>query len=376
MNNPFVTNGYAGEHYFCDRVEETQTLVDLLTNENNVALIAPRRLGKTDLIKHTFAQRAIREHYYTFVIDIYATTSLQELVKALGKSIVESLTSMGKRMIHRFVDIVTSLRADITFDIFGQPSWGMSVGHVANPEMTLDEIFRFLEQTDRPCLVAIDEFQQITTYVGQPNVEANLRTYIRQCRNANFIFSGSQRHLMDKIFTSPSRPLYQSVTLMNLQPLSLVAYRAFASGLFAEAHKTLPSEVADAVYEQFQGVTAYMQRVMNTLYQRTLPGESCTVPMIAEVIDYHLDLAHDSYETLMRQIPTSQRNVLIAIACEGHVKNVNSGSFTRKYRLPSTSSVSSAVKGLLTKDLVTEDKEGYQVYDQLLALWIRRRIAS
>lgn len=27
MRNPFVTNGYAGPEYICDRVEETKTIV-------------------------------------------------------------------------------------------------------------------------------------------------------------------------------------------------------------------------------------------------------------------------------------------------------------------------------------------------------------
>lgn len=40
-DNPFVTNGYAGPEYFCDRVDETKTLVDFLTNGNNIALIIP-----------------------------------------------------------------------------------------------------------------------------------------------------------------------------------------------------------------------------------------------------------------------------------------------------------------------------------------------
>ena len=33
MKNPFVTNGYAGPEYFCDRVEETQHITEMLTNE-------------------------------------------------------------------------------------------------------------------------------------------------------------------------------------------------------------------------------------------------------------------------------------------------------------------------------------------------------
>ena len=73
MMNPFVTKGYAGSAYFCDRARETRNMVDLLTNDNNVALISPRRLGKTDLIRHTFCQPEIQQHYYTFLIDIYAT---------------------------------------------------------------------------------------------------------------------------------------------------------------------------------------------------------------------------------------------------------------------------------------------------------------
>ena len=43
MKNPFVTNGYAGPEYFCDRVEETQHITEMLTNENNMALIWRKR---------------------------------------------------------------------------------------------------------------------------------------------------------------------------------------------------------------------------------------------------------------------------------------------------------------------------------------------
>ena len=375
MNNPFVTNGYAGEHYFCDRVEETQALIDLLTNGNNVALISPRRLGKTDLIRHCFAQPAIMDNYYTFLIDIYATSSLQDFVNALGRSIIDALKPYGKKVLQRFIDVVTSLRPDITFDVYGQPSLGVSMGSIDKPEASIDEIFRFLENADRPCMVAIDEFQQIASYSESANVEALLRTYIQRCRNANFVFAGSQRHLMDNMFTSPSRPFYQSVALMNLKPLDLAVYRDFAVGLFAEAGKALQPDVVDKVYGDFNGVTAYMQRLLNVLFMRTARGETCTIDMIGGAIDYTLDMASDSYEALLRQIPEKQRNVFMAIAAEGEVENVTGGAFARKYRLPSTSSVNSAIKGLLAKDFITIGKNGtYQAYDKLFALWVKRNI--
>ena len=372
MNNPFVTNGYAGEHFFCDRVEETRSLLDMLTNGNNVALISPRRLGKTDLIRHCFDQPQIKGNYYTFLVDIYATSSLQEFVNVLGRNVMDALKPFGKKVLQRFIDVVTSLRADISFDVFGQPSWGVSIGSIDNPETSLDEIFRFLEEADRPCLVAIDEFQQIATYSANSNVEALLRTHIQRSHNANFIFAGSQRHLMDKMFTSPSRPFYQSVALMNLRPLELEVYQDFCVGLFAEGAKVLSPEVVKKVYNDFNGVTAYMQRLMNVLYMRTPQGEVCSVDMIDDAITYTLDMAHDTYEALLRQMPEKQRNVFVAIAIEGEATNVTSGAFARKYRLPSASSVNSAVKGLLAKDFITQGKNGYQAYDKLFALWVKR----
>ena len=64
--------------YFCDRVEETLHITEMLTNENNMALISPRRIGKTELIHHCFAQPVIQKDYYTFIIDIYSNQFRQQ----------------------------------------------------------------------------------------------------------------------------------------------------------------------------------------------------------------------------------------------------------------------------------------------------------
>ena len=201
-DNPFVTNGYAGPEYFCDRIEETRTLTELLTNGNNVALISPRRLGKTDLIHHCFHQPEVKDHYYTFIIDIYATDSLRDFVNVFGKAILEDLKPKGRKAWEMFLNAIKSVRSEISFDINNNPVWGVNIGAIESPDVTLDEIFEYLRQADRHCLVAIDEFQQITRYNDNKNIEAVLRTHIQRCPNANFVFSGSQRHLMGEIFIS------------------------------------------------------------------------------------------------------------------------------------------------------------------------------
>lgn len=98
MINPFVTTGYAGAEYFCDRVQETKDISAWLQNGNNIALISPRRYGKTDLIRHCFEQPEIKDNCYTFIIDIYSTKSLSEMVNKMGRTILEMLKPKGSTL--------------------------------------------------------------------------------------------------------------------------------------------------------------------------------------------------------------------------------------------------------------------------------------
>ena len=146
MKNPFLTYGYHGPEYFCDRAEETKRLTSLLVNGNHVALMSPRRMGKTGLIYHCFAQQELQENYYLFIVDIYATKSLAELTYQLGRSILSVLKSKGRKNWERFIQIAGSLRTGITLDALGQPSWNLEIGDIQTPNISLDEIFQYLRE--------------------------------------------------------------------------------------------------------------------------------------------------------------------------------------------------------------------------------------
>jgi hypothetical protein len=372
MDNPFVTKGYAGPEFFCDRVAETKQLVELTTNDNNIALISPRRVGKTDLIHHCFGQPEIRDHYYTFHIDIYATNSLRDFVNVFGQAILNSLKPRGRKVWEGFLYALRSIRSQITFDINNVPVWSLGLGDIENPAVTLDEIFDYLGHADKPCMVAIDEFQQITRYADATNIEASLRTYIQRCINTTFIFAGSKRHLMGEIFTSPSRPFYQSVLIMNLKPIPVEKYEDFARKQFEKYNKYLDNGVVTDIYMRFDAVTSCIQRVLNVLFLKTLPGHTCTKGMVDGAIDYILDMLSETYADLFDKLPEKQREVLVAIAHEGKAKSINSKAFVKKYHLQTVSVVTAAVRGLLDKDFITFDKSCYTVYDPFFALWITR----
>lgn len=371
MKNPFVTSGYVGAAYFCDRVHETHQLTKLLVNGNNVVLMSPRRLGKTGLLYHCFSQEEMQRGYYTFVIDIYSTKNLHDLVMEIGKVVLGALKSKGRKAVEKFLDIVSSLKPGVTFDVMGNATWNLEAGILHSPAFTLDQIFEYLQTSDRPCIVAIDEFQQIMHY-PEKNVEATLRSYIQKCHNAVFVFSGSERHLLSEMFHSPARPFYASTSTLPLAPIPVEKYAEFATRLFADAGKQLESGVAETVYEKFEGVTWFVQKVMNQLFADCDRGETCTLNMIEPAVRQIVDDNSVIYADLLYQLSSRQKELLLAISREGKAKAITGSKFIKKYHLSSVSTVQTAIKSLVDSQLVTRTQDAYELYDKFFALWLNR----
>ena len=370
--NPFVVGRYVSDKYFCDREKETEFLIKQIENGRNIALISPRRMGKTGLIRHCFHQSCLSDNYYTFFVDIYATSSLAEFVYLLGKTIYEELKPKKTVWAEKFFQIITSLRVGFKMDaITGEPGFDIGLGDIQTPQTTLDEIFQYLDAADKPCIVAIDEFQQIGSY-EEKNVEAMLRTKIQQCKQTMFIYSGSKRHLMSNMFHSSSKPFYQSAISMGLEPIPMDMYVEFAYRLFEERGKHVSGELVENVYRLFDGCTWFMQMMMNELFALTGHDETCGVDKLDEARKNVIQAQEVSYKDLLARLAPKQKLILQAIAKERLVKGITSSAFIKKYNLPSASSVQAALKPLLKNDLVTQDGDAYRVYDYFFSEWLAK----
>ena len=372
IKNPFVVGKYLSDKYFCDREEETEFLRKQIQNGRDVALISPRRLGKSGLIQHFFNQPDIKEKYYVFFVDIYATTSLAEFVYVLGKEIYTQLKPQTTHWKENFFQMIKSFRIGLKVDTFtGAPSFDLGLGDIQVPQTTLDEIFAYIEESDKPCIIAIDEFQQIGEYV-EKNVEALLRTKIQKCHRAQFIFSGSKRHIMSNMFNSASKPFYQSAISMGLESIPIDTYSDFAKSLFEERGKQIEKETIETVWNLYRGYTWFVQMMMNELYALTPEGGTCIPAMISEAKSNVIMAQENSYKDLLSNIPPKQKTVLQAIAKEGIAQNITSSKFIKKYNLNSASSVQAAVKLLLKNDIITHTDNGYRVYDFFLSEWLAK----
>lgn len=368
--NPFIVTRKIEPEYFCDRVTESARLVKSVTNGNNMVIISPRRMGKTGLIQFCYDKPEIADEYYTFFIDILHTSSLREFTYLLGRAIYETLLPRSRKMANLFIQTIKSISGKFGFDpITGMPTFNVELGDIDRPEYTLDEIFQYLAHADKPCIVAIDEFQQIAKY-PEKNIEAQLRTHIQKLRNCNFIFAGSERHMMQEMFTSAARPFYHSADMLELKAIVPEIYIPFIAGHFEKRNRRIAPDDIERVYNLFKGHTYYVQKTFNEAFADTPEGEECTLETLRAAIDNMVASNDTIFREILSNIPEKQKELLYAIAKEGEAERITSAAFIKRHSLASASSVQSAMKKLLEKDIITEINKVFSVTDRLFAMWM------
>lgn len=372
MENPFIVTGKIKPEYFCDRQSEAQRIISKVTSGENIVLMAERRIGKSKLIEYCMAQPTIADNYLTLSIDILRTSSINELAYELGKAVFEHAMQQGDKMRKMVVNTLKSINACFGYDpINNTPTFSLSLGDISSPLYTLDEIFTCLEKADRRCIVAIDEFQQIGSY-PEKNTEAVLRTYIQQCGNANFIFSGSERHMIEEMFREKAHPFYNSADIMSLDVIPLDKYIEFATRLFEEFGRGITEGAVELAYKLFEGNTYYIQKTMHELFNTTAEGCEADKQGVEQIVENIVLDNNRRFSETLSHLTLPQKELLYAISKEGKAQRLTSALFIKKHNLRSASSVQTSLKKLMEYHLVSTSNSVYYVNDQLMQLWLQR----
>lgn len=369
--NPFILGHRISRLFFCDRENEQKALTSAIINGRNVVLISPRRMGKTSLAYVSISDsEEITNDYITFFIDILQTGSLAEFTFLLGKVVFDTLAAKSETRVRGFLAALKSLKGSFGFDaISGTPTFNIQLGDIKHPEYTLDEIFSYIEQCEKPVVIVIDEFQQITKY-PEKNVEALLRSHIQRLSNASFVFAGSERTILQEMFASSKRPFYNSAEIMHLGPIDEDIYVNFAQKQFSDYGKSLEDAPVRLAFQLFEGNTFYMQRAMNIAFAETSRDDVCGEETIRRAIKTMVAANDVVFREILSNMSVHQKLTLYSIASERSVVNPLSGKFVKDHSLPSASSVQSALLKLTKSGIVTKTESGYIMTDPLFRIFI------
>lgn len=377
IENPFYTGIQIPDAYFCDRQVETQTIIDLIQNGNNVVLKAQRRIGKSSLIQHVFNQPQIKQKYNTLYVDLFGTKNKDDFHLAFQNELIHAPFAKSAKIKQHFEALLKGLHVSLgeynpATGIYSLPSIGSTPSQI--PLLPLDDLFNYLEQTSKPNLVVFDEFQQIQYYPER--MAAIIRSFTQKMNNTKFIFCGSSKHMLTEMFQIANQPFYKSAQPVEIESLPIDTYSTFCQKLFQECGKDITEEAVRFMYLLFSGETAPMQETMNYVFSKTPSRGIANKESVVSAVDALLDRRDASYrEILNRMDRVHTRNTLFCIAAMGIAESLTSSQVMRYYHLDNASSVQKSLLALQDErsPLIRKLTKGvYVIDDRLFELWIAR----
>jgi AAA+ ATPase superfamily predicted ATPase len=370
LSNPFVIQGYLGRKYFCDRESELQLLKEHVLNDRNFTIYGWRRLGKTSLLMY-LAEELKKVKFKSLFIDLSTCRDFQDLQLKTVEVVYETFGKTAKKsLLQKLHQVIGSLGISMTFDpMTGLPGFSLSANSNREETPSLKILFQFLSDLKENTLIVFDEFQQINHFI-QPNTEASIRSLAQQFPNLRFAFSGSHRGIMQSMFNSPNRPFYKSTQVVDLIPIELGNYQPFIQRHFKTYKKEIKSPLIKKIYQWSRGETYSIQLLCNRLFAKTeQPTEDDFIKVCKEVLKEQSHL----YSEWLNLLPYNQVKLLKAIAREEAVKSPTAKSFIQQYGLGATSSVQTALSGLIDKEIIFKDQGSHYIHDVLLGKWLRKQ---
>lgn len=379
MKNPFEYGGIVGASSFCNRKKELADLKRVFENGERLFLYSERRLGKTSLVKLALSQLR-KVDYLTAYVDLWSTSSEQELALRLAGAIANAKTSTAQIMLDLTKRLFGSLKPAVTFDDEGKPQvvFGVNKENIDWP--VLDDVLSTLpkvaKQTGKKLVVVLDEFQQIMEY-GSDAVEKKLRSAIQLHNGISYVFLGSKKHLLQKMFLDKQRPLYRSAGHYPLSMISESEWEPFISKKFEETNKKISETVIERLCAFTQGHPFYTQHLCHALWEITETNSAAPSTGLDQALEMLLQRETFAFTMLWDSLASSQKTLLIAIATSQRAFSPFSSEFVRQSGMRSASTVQRAAEALLTKDLIDRDIQGtFYIPDQFLKLWIQKRMIA
>ena len=365
--NPFRYSEPVPPDELIDRDGEARELVDKAFSGTNTRLIAPRRYGKTSLLRR--AMRDARNDGWAAVyVDFFGVLTLADVAARIELAYAEALEG---RLRSWFRGVQRRLRPTLRVSTGEPVPAGVEVSLDPQEETPLLErlaLPRSLhERTGVRVLVVFDEFQDVLA--AKDRADALIRSEIQHHGDAaSYVFAGSQLGMMRALFADRRRAMYGQSWPIELPPLDPVDVSDYVADRFANTNRD-PGDTLGPLLDAAQGHPQRTMLLAHALWEEVEPRGTATDEDWAAAFDRALGVARDELRAIWTGISTGQRRVLTTIA--ENTEGLYAGG--RRHGGSRGGAVKTAVAALADLGEIAPDPAvatGYRVVDPLLRYWI------
>lgn len=372
MNNPFVFGKIVEKNNFCNRKTEIKELKGNIENGFSVWLFAPRRYGKSSLINKVFQN--LSGNIKTVNFDLYNVKSVDDFVRRYSNVLAKELFNWKddvKKITKQLGRYLKSLQPQLSFDTAANPSILLSNREISE-QIDIEEILNLperiaKEQNVKVC-IAFDEFQEISRI--DKFIINWMRSAFQNQKNVSYVFLGSKQSLMQDIFTSMNSPLYEYALKMDIGTIKRTELSKFISKKFAEQKLNVSPKTISDILNISKCHPHFTQYFASVVFDEIKSGtdenrKDFTNLWMGKIIAAQSVIFQNIYD----QLNNNQRKILLALTHSP--REIFSNNSREKYNLPSSSTLSTNLNGLISKNLIYKHKSEYYISNPVFENWIK-----
>lgn len=376
MTNPFkFGNAVCGDSFY-DRRDSFQKLYTRLSGGScNVVMYAPRRYGKTSLVKKVLA-RLTDEGTPTICLNLNKIETIEKFCEQYAAAIC-SLVGKGHETANLLATYLAHLHPTVSV---GGNAW-LSVRFDYGAKMTSDSLSNVLDFANRIAteklkhriVVAFDEFQEIERLSPILPLEGIFRGCIQEHDSVGYVFFGSKTHLLRRMFGDRSRPFYKSASTIRLDRPPVDESEAFVARRFAARSIGIDKSDAARLVREADNVPYYLQQLGALVFDavQSREGDWVEGADMDGAISELLAENGDFYAERLSLLSPMQRLLVSALAAEP--KKEFTANYRATHSLGASSTVHAALKALIGAGLVESDESRYYLGDPFFARYVRQR---
>jgi hypothetical protein len=370
--NPFTYGDLVADEAFTDREDELAQLTSDLRNGQNVALIAPRRYGKSSLVKAALS-RLLAERILVIEVDLMTTPTKERFAAKLAKTIHDDVATslMKAKEALRFVNTLRVVPS-VTFDLDGSVRFSFSASRSsgdidATIERLLELPAELAADRDRQLVMFFDEFQEVTTL--DPYLPALMRSIFQTQRDVAHLYAGSKRDMMMTLFNDRNEPFFRSAKTMEIGAIPPPLFAEFVKAQFDRTNRGVSDEALERVLAVTDGHPYATQELAFALWDEVPEGFTATVADFDDALAAVLRSENARFTLVWENATQPQRLLLQALAAEPG--RPFSNGYRIDYGLPPVSGIQRALKPLVANELVHKRPDGlYELAEPFLREWV------
>jgi hypothetical protein len=364
--NPFRFSEPVGPDDLIDRDEEAATLLRRAGDGDNSRLVAPRRYGKTSLIRRVH-RTALDDGWATVYVDFFGVLTIGDVAERIERAYASQLRG---KLATWFEGLRRSTRSTVRVGGGPVPASVEAQFGPSGERPLLDALslpVRMFERHGVRTLVAFDEFQDVLT--AKQGVDAVMRSEIQHHGEAaSYVFAGSHVGMMRELFADKRRAFYGQAGPVELSPLRADDVAAFVDARFSDTGRAVGTALGPLL-DLCQGHPQRTMLMANALWDATGPKGRASEETFTAAYGVVRRLLRDELRALWTGLTAGQRRVLAAIAANRSPLY----AAAREYGGSRGGAVSGAVTALVDRGEVVVDRTtttGYRLVDPLLADWV------